>query len=168
MTRSKCEISQCVDLRAQHLQLHSNSSCKLKPGPCRAWDLMPRAQGGALKTCGPVGLMTQWTRVTWALKTLHPYLPCGNQRAKGAVFLPLEAPIPGHTPQLGPMGTGQQVASDDKVWCSVASQGLKAHLPSFHSACPKRGRVGPFLRKPRNTLFSGLNAQILVAVTGHT
>lgn len=28
--------------------------------------------------------------------------------------------------------------------------------------------MGPFLSKPGNILFSGLNAQILAAVTGHT
>lgn len=84
------------------------------------------------------------------------------------MFLSLDTPIPGHTPQLGPMGTGQQVASDDKVWCSSDSRGSKAHLPSLHSMRPKRGRVGPFLSKPGNTLFPGLNAQILAAVTGHT
>lgn len=102
------------------------------------------------------------------MRTSHPRLPCSNQRAKGTMFSSLDAPIPGHTPQLGPMGTGQQVASYDKVWCSSASQGSKAHLLPLYSMCPKRGRVGPFLRKPGNTLFSGLNAQILAAVTGQT
>lgn len=68
---------------------------------------MPFVQGGALKTCGPSGLMTKWTRVTSALQSA--------ERAKGRVFLSKDAPTPEHTHQLGPMVTAQQVASDDRV-----------------------------------------------------
>lgn len=77
---------------------------------------MPFVQGGALKTCGPSGLMTKWTRVTLCFENITPTSALQSaERAKGRVFLSKDAPTPEHTPQLGPMVTGQQVASDDRV-----------------------------------------------------
>lgn len=92
------------------------------------------------------------------MSTSYPSPPYSNQ---GGVLKSKETCVPSQ--EHSGMGTHSPAGATRHR----AASSLR-RCKSIHSMCPNRGRVGPLLRKPGNTLFSGLNAQIPSAVTGHT